>query len=223
MDRRYLLLLLLIAALCFWLAPSLGTAPKAPAPVNHSTSSLFGRPSVSVAFINTVLSAYHSPASGSGQALYDDGVRYGVDPAYALGFFLHESTFRPRGVARQPRSRGPRLTSAPSLLGGLVRCDCKKSYALSTATGTSRNGTIYSYYKCVQGTKRGSQCGAAGTCANRKIARPLIERLVVDALVDKLLTPERVNAILVALKSRRDGRQASADRRISELAKQALR
>src|SRR6185437_8937433 len=67
-------------------------------------------------------------------------------------------------VARQPRSRGPRLSSAPSLLGGLVRCDCEKSYALSTATGTSRNGTVYTYYKCVQGTKRGGQCGAAGAC-----------------------------------------------------------
>ena len=106
MDRRYLLLLLLIAALCFWLAPSLGTAPKAPAPVNHSTSSLFGRPSVSVAFINTVLSAYLSPAANSGQALYDGGVRFGVDPAYALAFFLHESVFGTRGVASVTHSLG---------------------------------------------------------------------------------------------------------------------
>ncbi len=144
---------------------------------------------------------------------------------YEIPMIIERATFdavQKDLVARQPRSRGPRLTSAPSLLGGLVRCDCEKSYALSTATGTSRNGTIYSYYKCVQGTKRGSQCGAAGTCTNRKIARPLIEKLVVDALIDKLLTPERVNAILVALKSRRDDRQASADRRISEVAKQVV-
>lgn len=34
-------------------------------------------------------------------------------------------------VARQPRVRGPRLEAAPSLLGGLIRCDCNPSYMLS--------------------------------------------------------------------------------------------
>lgn len=28
--------------------------------------------------------------------------------------------------------------------------------ALSTATGRSRNGTVYSYYKCIQGDEMGS-------------------------------------------------------------------
>jgi site-specific DNA recombinase len=125
-------------------------------------------------------------------------------------------------VSRQPRARGPRLASAPSLLGGLVRCDCTDPYTLTTATGTSRNGTIYSYYKCVQGIKRGAQSSDRVTCANRKISRPVLEKLVTDALVDQLLTPERVTSILTALKERRDERQASADRRISELAKQVL-
>jgi len=50
-------------------------------------------------------------------------------------------------VSRHPRARGPRLTSAPSLLGGLVRCDCEQSCSLTTATGTSRTGVIYAYYK----------------------------------------------------------------------------
>jgi site-specific DNA recombinase len=58
-------------------------------------------------------------------------------------------------VSRHPRSRGPRLTSAPSLLGGLIRCDCAQSCALTTATGTSRNGTIHAYYKCLQAIKQG--------------------------------------------------------------------
>lgn len=74
-------------------------------------------------------------------------------------------------VSRQPRARGPRLASAPSLLGGLVRCDCAKSYALSTATGTSRNGTIYSYYKCVQATKRRSAARNAAAASPAQIER----------------------------------------------------
>jgi len=57
-------------------------------------------------------------------------------------------------ASRQPRAKGLRPTSAPSLLGGLVRCDCETSCALTTATGTSRTGKIYAYYKCIQATKQ---------------------------------------------------------------------
>ena len=44
---------------------------------------------------------------------------------------------------------------------------------------------------------------------------------MVDALLDQLLQPERVTSILTTLKARRDNRQASADRRIIDLARQA--
>jgi len=57
-------------------------------------------------FINKVLNFYHSPASGSGQALYDDGVQYGINPAYALAFFLEESTFGTKGVATVTHALG---------------------------------------------------------------------------------------------------------------------
>ena len=43
---------------------------------------------LSVTFINRVLAAYHSPAAGKGAALYALGVKYGIDPAFALAFFL---------------------------------------------------------------------------------------------------------------------------------------
>lgn len=125
-------------------------------------------------------------------------------------------------VSRQPRAKGPRLASAPSLLGGLVRCDCAKSCALTAATGTSRTGTVYTYYKCIQATKRGPhKHDDGGACSNRKISRPVVEKLVVEALLDQLLQPERVTAILTALKARRDDRQASADRRLIDLGRQA--
>lgn len=124
-------------------------------------------------------------------------------------------------VSRRPRSRGPRLASAPSLLGGLVRCDCAKSCALTTATGTSRTGVVYNYYKCIQSIKKGQHKHDDGaSCSNRKIARPVIEKLVLEALLDQLLQPARVTAILTTLKARRDDRQASADRRLVDLARQ---
>ncbi len=124
-------------------------------------------------------------------------------------------------ASRQPRAKGPRLTAAPSLLGGLVRCDCVESCALTTATGTSRTGKIYAYYKCIQATKQARHKESETGCVNRKIPRPVIEKLVVEALVDQLLQPERLTSILLALKARRDDRQASADRRIVDLARQA--
>lgn len=65
-----------------------------------------GKPTISADFINTVLDHYHSPAHGKGQALYDDGVKYDIDPAYALAFFMQESQMGTQGVASVTHSLG---------------------------------------------------------------------------------------------------------------------
>ncbi len=65
-----------------------------------------GSPTVTADFINRVLDHYHSPAAGKGQTLYDDGIKYDIDPAYALAFFMQESTFGTQGVARVTHSLG---------------------------------------------------------------------------------------------------------------------
>ena len=65
-----------------------------------------GSPSIDVDFINQVLDFYHSPASGKGESLYNLGVEYGIDPVYALAFFMHESSFGTTGVARETLSLG---------------------------------------------------------------------------------------------------------------------
>lgn len=81
-------------------------APKVPLPAIAGPYSVLGKPSISVDFINQVLAAYNSPAAGKGQALYDMGVKYGIDPAFALAFFLHESSFGTAGEARSSLSLG---------------------------------------------------------------------------------------------------------------------
>ncbi|HLZ63859.1 MAG TPA: glucosaminidase domain-containing protein [Ktedonosporobacter sp.] len=79
--------------------------PLSPAsPLN--AYNVVGQPTIGVQFINSVLAYYGSPASGKGQALYDDGIRSGINPAYALAFFLEESTFGTRGVAIVTHSLG---------------------------------------------------------------------------------------------------------------------
>lgn len=76
--------------------------------IKHQTGPyvVLSKPTVNADFINKVLSAYHSPAAGKGQALYDIGVKYGIDPAFALAFFMHESTFGLKGEASGSLSLG---------------------------------------------------------------------------------------------------------------------
>lgn len=68
--------------------------------------SVVGRPTINAQFINSVLAYYNSPASGKGQVLYDDGVKNGINPAYALAFFLEESNFGTKGVATVTHALG---------------------------------------------------------------------------------------------------------------------
>ena len=79
--------------------------PKVPIHLGGAYSVL-GAPSVNAAFINKVLSNAGSPAAGRGQALYDLGVKYGIDPAFALAFFQHESSFGKAGEANSTLSLG---------------------------------------------------------------------------------------------------------------------
>ena len=81
-------------------------AAKTPIPIHTGPYSVLGKPTISAAFINEVLAAYHSPAAGLGQAMYDLGVKYGIDPVYALAFFMHESLFGTTGEARATLSLG---------------------------------------------------------------------------------------------------------------------
>lgn len=49
-------------------------------------------PSIGPDKINQILQSYGSPAAGTGQVWYDLGLKYNIDPAYAIAFFIHESS-----------------------------------------------------------------------------------------------------------------------------------
>lgn len=108
MRRRYAFLLIVLVMVVAALVIPLASKSKQAHAISPATPgwSILGRPTVSAKFINRVLAAYHSPAANTGQALYDDGVMYGIDPAFALAFFLHESTFGTAGIAQVTRSLG---------------------------------------------------------------------------------------------------------------------
>ncbi len=52
---------------------------------------LQGPPSLTPQQIDRILESYGSPAVGTGQDWYNLGLEYGIDPAFALAFFIHES------------------------------------------------------------------------------------------------------------------------------------
>lgn len=75
-------------------------------PSNPGPYSVLGKPTITIDFINQVLESYHSPTAGMGKDLYNLGVKYGIDPVYALAFFMHESLFGTTGEARVTKSLG---------------------------------------------------------------------------------------------------------------------
>ena len=89
--------------------------------VGVTSYSILGAPSVSAVLIDQILSANNSPAAGSGQAIYDDGVKYGIDPVFALAFFMHESSFGTAGIAQ--------ITHSPGNLRCIPNADCVSGYA----------------------------------------------------------------------------------------------
>ena len=78
----------------------------APAGDGTETFDLRRAPSIDAPTIGRILQSYGSPAVGAADTIYALGVRYGIDPAFCLAFFIHESTAGTAGVARVTKSVG---------------------------------------------------------------------------------------------------------------------
>lgn len=63
-----------------------------PITMNRSGLMVVGKPTVTPQQIEAVLEKYNSPARGHGQEIYDLGIKYNIDPAICLAFFIHESS-----------------------------------------------------------------------------------------------------------------------------------
>jgi Mannosyl-glycoprotein endo-beta-N-acetylglucosaminidase len=109
--------MLLIVLLAF----PLQTHAQAIPATSITSYSILGSPTVSAVLIDQVLSANNSPAAGNGQAIYSDGVKYGIDPVFALAFFMHESSFGTAGIAQS--------THSPGNLRCIPTADCVSGYA----------------------------------------------------------------------------------------------
>ena len=117
--------------------------------------------------------------------------------------------------ARNPRLTPPRIVSGPILLTGLAFC-ASCDGAMTLRTGTSRSGKVHRYYTC-------STCARAGktACKSRSIRMDRLDHLVTDQLIDRLLAPDRLKAILETLAARRLEQAVGVDERIAALEAQA--
>ena len=93
-------------------APPAGDGQPLP-PVGAATNKGDGEPfdvrhapSLDAAAIAHILRSYDSPAVHAAPAIYTLGVKYGIDPAYCLAFFIHESSAGTAGVAQVTKSVG---------------------------------------------------------------------------------------------------------------------
>jgi hypothetical protein len=78
----------------------LRSSPKRPAvPFTSGGDTIVGKPTISAEQIDLILRRYNSPFAGRGQKIYDLGKKYDIDPAYAMAFWLKESTIGTRGWA----------------------------------------------------------------------------------------------------------------------------
>lgn len=74
---------------------------------HYGSTPVTGAPSIPPDTINKLLCKYGNPqVCGTGQTLYQDGQQYGIDPAFALAFFWHESNFGTKGEAVSSKSLG---------------------------------------------------------------------------------------------------------------------
>lgn len=78
-------------------------------------------PQLSVAQLNAILAAYHSPLAGAGQQVYDLGRKYNISSDYALAFWVEESILGTSPLAQ--------ITLNPGNLRCMDTIPCYKGYA----------------------------------------------------------------------------------------------
>ena len=126
-------------------------------------------------------------------------VRVALDPIVSPEVFRAVEAKRHQ---RSPAVTPARIVNSPTLLTGLLRCaNCGAGMTLATGKGGR-----YRYYKC--NTRIGQSIGA---CSTRAVPVERMDRAVLSALADKVLTPERLKEMLRELKVRLKHAQAGQD------------
>lgn len=117
--------------------------------------------------------------------------------------------------SRSPKVVAPRLLNSPTLLTGLLKCE-NCGAGMTTATG---KGGRYRYYKC--NTRLGKQNKG---CCTPAVSMPKLDKLVLEAFANQVLSPERLRDMLKEMKghlkaagARQDDTIRALQRELTEL------
>ena len=112
--------------------------------------------------------------------------------------------------ARRPTRVPPRIVNGPTLLTGLARyATCGGGMTIRTGKGGG-----YRYYTCNNRVNEGST-----SCAGRSIPMPLLDRLVLEKLEERIFAPERLELLLRGLIDRVRNKTADEATKTEELRK----
>ena len=110
---------------------------------------------------------------------------------------------------RRPNVTAPRITNSPVLLTGLVRCH---SCGAPLMLRTGKSGR-YRYYTCANDRLKGK----TGCTDPTTVSMAEFDQLVIGAMADKLLTPERLLVLLREVQRRRKATSSDGLQRRSVL------
>ncbi|MEO1137634.1 MAG: recombinase family protein [Pseudomonadota bacterium] len=110
---------------------------------------------------------------------------------------------------KRPSKTPPRLANSKVLLSGLALCEgCGRPLMMTTGKGGA-----YRYYKCSGKHLKGRCTGALSI----SIREEKLDALILGALTEHLLTPQRTRDIVTAVAKRREGGRGEASQALSQL------
>ncbi|MBS3849766.1 recombinase family protein [Devosia sp. BSSL-BM10] len=110
-----------------------------------------------------------------------------------------------------PRVTPPRVVTGPVLLTGLATCEhCGGGMTMST--GTSKSGKVYTYYACANRAQKGTS-----VCKGNRVAMPYLDSIILEAVLNRILPPDRIDRLLQKLIARRTEFAGNVDTRLNDL------
>jgi hypothetical protein len=85
-----------------------------------------------------------------------------------------------------PKAVHPRVVASFYLLSGILYCSCGQAMI-----GRSAKSHLYYYYVCNRGNKQGKE-----SCMAKNLPKEKIEKLVIDQIKQKVLTPEYLEGLV---------------------------
>ena len=106
-----------------------------------------------------------------------------------------------------PKAVHPRVVSSFYLLSGLLYCSCGQAMI-----GRSAKSHQYYYYVCNRGFKQGKE-----NCNARNLPKEKIEKLVIDQIKQKVLTPEYLEGLIKLVNAELDSTQGLLKNKLDDI------